>query len=256
MLCRRSLNRAGLALCLLAVLATACQRSQPAQVSSTPSRAATGAQSRDDAFWVTGWAYFLRPVKPSPPTDAAKGQEVWRGLFTGMANDAKTRELLTRLHGGWPAALFVIDAKDAASKSALKAPPPDGIAVAMRVADLNLKEVKTKAGSVPFREIACSRVIRIKDAVVADLPFGKEEPLPAEALDLAIEEYVLRTAPGWVARRGAGPETSFADDERLARNAEEADLPQSVEEQRRALDQRIKDYSTRAQAYYGAMRKQ
>jgi hypothetical protein len=158
-----------------------------------------------------------------------------------MAKDAKTRELLTQLHGGWPTELIAVDAKQAGDKAALKAEPPVGRAVVLRVADLNHKEVKTKAGPVPFREIVFGRVIRIKDAVITSLPLGSEEPLPAGALDLAIEDYVLRHAPGWVARPGPGPDTSFADDEQLRHSAEDAKLPLNVEDQRRELDQKIKD---------------
>jgi hypothetical protein len=189
------------------------------------------------------------------PTDADKSKEVWRDLFPGMAKDAKTRELLTRLHGDWPAEFIVVDAKQAKDKSAFKAPPSDGIAVVLRVADINHKEVQTTAGPVPFREIAFGHVVRIKDAVIAQLPLGKEEPRPGDALDLAIEDYVLRHAPGWVARQGTGPDTSFSDDEQLRRSAEDAKLPTDVEDQRRELDEKIKVYADRAKAYYGAMRK-
>jgi hypothetical protein len=172
-----------------------------------------------------------------------------------MAKDPTTRELLTQLHGGWPAAIVVVDAKQTKDQAVFKAPPPDGVAVVLRVAELNLKEVKTIAGLVPFREIAYGRVIRVKDAVIAELPLGNEEPTPGDALDLAVEDYVLRHAPGWVARRGTGPDTSFVDDEQLRRSAEDAKMPPGVEVQRRELDQKIKDYADRAKAYLGAVRK-
>ncbi|MFL5241129.1 MAG: hypothetical protein ACJ8FY_03395 [Gemmataceae bacterium] len=255
MLNRQALKRAGEVLLLLAAGATACQRNEPSQTSSTSKPSPTGTQSRDGAFWVSGWTYYIRPVKPGAPTDANNAKETWQNLFPGMAKDPKTRELLTKLHGGWPAELIAVDTKQAGDKSVFKADPPDGVAVVLRVADLNHKQVKTKAGSVPFREIAYGRVIRIKDAAIATLPLGTEEPLPGEALDLAIEDYVLRHAPGWVARQGTGPDTDFADDEQLRRSAEEAKLPPNVEDQRRELDQKIKDYADRAKAYYGAMSK-
>ena len=251
----QSLKRAGQMLFVVAVGATACQRNQPAQPPPSPSPAPTGTQSRESAFWVSGWGYYLRPIEAGKPTDADKSKAVWSNLFSGMSKDAKTRELLTRLHGGWPTELTVVDAKQAKDQSAFKAQPPDGVAVVLRVADLNLKEVKTRAGPVPFREISYGLVIRIQDAVIAELPLGKAEPLPEEALSLAIEDYVLRHAPGWVARRGTGPATSFADDEQLRRSAEDAKLPPSVEDQRRELDQKIVDLANRSKDYYGAMRK-
>ena len=252
---RLSLKGTGRLLFLLAVGITACKPSQPSPSSPSPGPEPAGTQSRDDTFWVSGWTYYLRPIDQGTPTKPDKSQEVWRDLFSGMARDVKTRELLTRLHGGWPAEFVVIDAKQAKDPSAFKAPPQAGIAIVVRVADLNLKDVKTKFGATPFREIAYSRVIRIKAAEIAELPLGKEEPEPEGALSLAIEDYVLRHAPGWVARWGTGPGTSFEDDQRLARSADEAKLPASVENQRRELDQKVKDYSDRARAYYGAMRK-
>lgn len=255
MLSLQSLKRWGQVLLLLAVGTTACQREQPPQPPPSPGLASTGTLSRDSAFWVSGWGYYLRPTGAGKPTGADKSKEVWSDLFSGMSKDAKTRELLTRLHGGWPAELIVVDAKQAKDQSAFKAQPPDGVAVVLRVADLNLKEVKTIAGPVPFREISYGLVIRIKDALIAELPLGKAEPLPEEALSLAIEDYVLRHAPGWVACRGTGPATSFADDEQLRRSAEDAKLPPSVEDQRRELDQKIKDLANRSKDYYGAMRK-
>ena len=255
MLNRQSLKRAGQMLVLVAVGATACQRNQPPPPPPSPSPASTGTQSRESAFWVSGWGYYLRPIGAGKPTDADKSKEVWGALFSGMSKDAKTRELLTRLHGGWPAVLIVVDEKQAKDQSVFKAQPPDGVAVVLRVADLNLKEVKTKAGPVPFREISYGLVIRMKDAVIAELPSGKVEPLPEEALNLAIEDYVLRHAPGWVARWGTGPATNFADDEQLQRSAEEAKLPASVEDQRRELDQKIEGLASRSKDYHGAMRK-
>jgi hypothetical protein len=245
----------GLATFLLAFGTTACQQNPPPPAPTTPGTALTGTQSFESSFWVTGWSYYLRPIKSGEPTGVDKSQEVWRNLFTGMAKDPKTRELLTRLHGGWPTALLVVDEKQSRDQSAFKAPPPDGVAVALRVANLNRKVVKTKDGAVPFREIAHGRVIRIKDAATTSLPVGKEEPLPEEALGLAIEEYVLRHAPGWIVRLGTGPATHFDDDQQLRRSAEEAKLPASVEDQRRELERRIRDHEEQAKALYGAIRK-
>src|SRR5947209_20454484 len=144
---------------LLAAAAAACQRNQPPQPPPAPGPAPAGTQSRDSAFWVSGWGYCLRPVQGGPPAGVEKSREVWRDLFPGMAKDAKTRELLTRLHGGWPAELFCLNGEQARDKDAFKAPPPAGVAVVLRVADLHLKEVKARAGPVPFREIAFGRVV-------------------------------------------------------------------------------------------------
>jgi hypothetical protein len=142
MLGQKLSKRAGQVLLLLAIGATACQQNQPPQPPAPPDPAPNGTQSREGAFWVSGWGYCLRPIKSGP---VEKSQEVWNDLFPKMARDAKTRELLTQLHGGWPTELVVVDAKQAEDKTAFKAPPPEGVAVVLRVADLQLKDVKTKA---------------------------------------------------------------------------------------------------------------
>src|SRR5262249_20609502 len=90
-----------------------------------------------------------------------------------------------------------LDAKQAEEKAVLMAAPPDGTAVAMRVADISHKEEKSKAGTVPVRVIAFSRVILIKDAAApGDLGAlaenMKNEPSPGGPLGLAMEEHVLR----------------------------------------------------------------
>jgi hypothetical protein len=245
---RYCVRRVAQILLLLAVGIAGCQRRQPPQPSPAPKPSPAASQNRESAFWVTGWTYYLRPLKPDTPTDADKAKEHWRGLFTGMAKDATTRELLTRLHGGWPTEFIVVEANQAEDKAALKAPPPDGVAIAMRVADLNLKEEKSKVGTIPVREIAYGRVVSIKYATIpgsgVDLADDwKKEPLPGEPLSLAMEDYILRHAPGWVVR--GGPVFATEDEE----------LPASAAEQRRALDQKIKDYVDHAKAYYGALPK-
>src|SRR5262249_59717726 len=101
---------------------------------------------------------------PEAAVDADNAKEVWRDLFSGMAKDAKTRDLLRRLHGDLPVELVVLDAKQAEDQAVLMAPPPDGTAIALRVADVTQKEEKSKAGTVPVRVIAYSRMILIKDA--------------------------------------------------------------------------------------------
>ena len=122
-------------------------------------------QPYSTSFWATGWTFHLRHLKPDVPADADKAKEVWRDLFPGMAKDAKTRDLLRRLHAELPVELVVLDAKQAEDKAVLMAPPPDGTAVAMRVADIIQKEEKSDGVVVTVRVIAYSREILMKDAV-------------------------------------------------------------------------------------------
>ena len=236
------LSRVGPVLLLLAAGAgvAGCQRNQP----PSPAREAT--QPYSTSFSASGWTFHLRHLKPDAPADADKAKEVWRDLFPGMAKDAKTRDLLRRLHADLPVELVVLDAKQADDKAVLMAPPPDGTQVAMRVADISHKEEKSKAGTIPVRVIAYSRVILIKDATApgnlgALAENMKDEPSPGGPLGLAMEDYVQRHAPGWAVIGGP-----FFEGEKL---------PASVEEQRRDLDQRIKEYEDHAKAFCGARRK-
>jgi hypothetical protein len=68
----------------------------------------------------------------------------------------------------------------------------------------------------------------------------KDEPSPGGPLGLAMDDYVQRHAPGWAVIGGP-----FFEGEKL---------PASIEEQRRDLDQRIKEYEDHAKAFFGARR--
>jgi hypothetical protein len=242
------LSRIGPVLLLLAGGAgvAGCQRNQPPQPSSPPSPAPEATQPYSTSFSVSGWTYHFRHLKPDAPADADKAKEVWRDLFSGMAKDTKTRDLLRRLHADLAVEFVILDAKQAEDNAVLTAPPLDGAAVAMRVADISHKEEESKAGTVPVRVITYSRVILIKDAAApgnlgALAENMKDEPSPGGALNLAMEDYVLRHAPGWAVIGGP-----FFKDEKL---------PTSTEEQRRTVDQRIKEYEDHAKTFYGARRK-
>jgi hypothetical protein len=220
-----------------------CQRgNQPRQ----PNPAPEATQPYSTSFSASGWSFHLRHLKADAPADADKAKGVWRDLFPGMAKDAQTRDLLRRLHANLPVELIVLDAKQANDKAVLMAPPPDGTAVAMRVADISHMEEKSKAGTIPVRVIAYSRVILIKDAAApgnlgALTASMKDEPSPGGPLGLAMEDYVQRHAPGWAVIGGP-----FFEGKKL---------PASVEEQRQDLDQRIKEYEDHAKVFFGARRK-
>lgn len=234
--------------CLMLLAAAACvagcQRNQPSPPPGPTTPEATTPYRT--SFSASGWTFHLRPLKTEAQADADKAKEVWRDLFAGMAKDPKARELLKHLHADLPVEFVVLDAKQAEDKAALTASPTDEAAVVMRVADISQKEEKSKAGTVPVRVIAYGRAIRIKDAAApGDLGAlaenMKDEPSPGGPLGLAMEDYVQRHAPGWIVIGGP-----FFEDEKL---------PASVEEQRRALDQRIREYQDHAKAFFGARRK-
>jgi hypothetical protein len=197
------------------------------------------------SFSARNWIFHLRQLAPNSTDDEAKAAEVWSDLFAGMAEDAKTRHLLTQLHGGRPVELVVLPGEKAGDDAVLTAPPPDGYDFVMRLADLGHTR---QSGGDLVRLIAYGHVILIKDSeapVVSgleDVAKGYEKlPLPGEPLSLAMEDYVFRHAPGWAVISGP--------------YFREESLPRGVEEQRRDLDRRISDYASHARAYYGAPRR-
>lgn len=242
----------GLATVLLAIVCLgACL---PAWSATSTAGKGAGQESRKSSFWVAGWTFFLVPLSANPETSAEKATKAWRDLFAGMAKDAATQKLLTRLHGGWPAEFCVVNPKKAKDSAAFKTPPSAGMAIALRVADLDFKEVKTKRGLVPFRQTAFGHVVDIHNAEVASLPIGKKEPMPGEALELVMEEYFSRIAPGWIVLKGTGPGTGLRDDyddQELRRVVEEAKLPASLADQRRDLERKIETYAAQASAFFG-----
>ena len=200
----------------------------------------------------------LRPLTSETKVDAEKAMAVWRELLPGMVADEKSQELLRKLHGDLPAELILIDPKQANIEAGWdpvwKAPPPDGAAVAFRVADSIVADQLLKIGSskVPARAVNYCQVVLIENAATKSAPdmatamsgmtnVFKDLP-PVEPLFLLMEDYVLRHAPGWILIRGLSDE--------------EPELPASVEEQRRDLDQRIRSFAERSKTYYDTLRNQ
>jgi hypothetical protein len=247
---KRYWRRVGLLLFLLSACGsvTGCQRNQPAPVTPPANPSAEAAKPYTTSFSARGWYYHFRQFTPDAAADQAKPREVWRQLLPGLAKDPQTRDLLRHLHADLPVEFVVLDPKQAEDDTALLAPPAEGYAIAMRVAEVHHGEKKSKASTVPIKVIAYGHVILLRDAQPSAAPdtLGalsenwKKEPSPGEPLSLAMEDYVLRHAPGWTIIGGP-----FFESEKL---------PHSVEEQRRELERGIKRYADHAKAYYGALR--
>lgn len=260
MLSRNRVSWIGSLLLLATPLGTGCQPTPPPPLPSVTNLKQDS--SLDSAFRVSDWNYYLLPIQPGMEVDAEEVQRVWRNLLSGMAEDKQTRELLTRLHGGWPTEFIMVDAPQAQDREVFRAPPGDGISIAMRVADIELKEVETRRGTVPIRVIDYGLVTRIRDTHETSLDFSSleqplpqrgDEPLPGDPLDLAMEDYILRHAPGWVLRRGPA---FVMDPQILIQDAEAEKLPANVDEQRRELYEKFQLCEDRAKAYYGIPSKQ
>jgi hypothetical protein len=225
--------------CLLVLLAAGCQ-GKPSPVPSTgpSSKSAPYATS----FTARNWSFHLRRL--GSDSDEGKAAEVWRDLFVGIAEDAKTRSLLRQLHGNRPVEFVVLDAKQA-DDAALSAPPPDGYDFVMRLADLKLDK---QPGGDRVRVVAYGHVTNLKDATtptaseLGDIVKVLESPpSPGDPLRLAMQDYVLRHAPDWAVISGP--------------YFREETLPHGVEELRRELDKEIKECEARARDYYGSLSK-
>jgi hypothetical protein len=236
---------------LLTALVTiaGCQGDEPSKHRRQAAPPPGAATPYTDSFSARGWTFHLRRFQPDAAVDAVAASELWRNLFNGMANDPETRDLLIRLHAGHPVEFVVLDADKAEDSAALTAPPREGYAFAMRVADTSLREEHSGTITVPGRVIAYGRTVLIKDGVVlaasdivgAVAEASRNAPTPGEPLDLAMQDYLLRQAPGWTVIGGP-----VFDSETL---------PASAQEQRKALDVRIKEYADQAAAFYGRYRK-
>ena len=222
--------------CLLAILGSlaGCQK---APAPAVPARIAPSTTT----FTASGWTYHLRRI---PTDDSASSDDVpkdWRALFHEMSRDPETLALLTRLHAGLKVEFVALTAEEAGQNEVLGAPPPDGVAVVMRVADLKQTTEEHNSVSAAVRVIAYGHAVRVQLPPVSDpvelIKKTQNAPLPGAPLSLAIEDFILRHAPGWIVR--SGPVNT---DEKL---------PESAEEQRRDLDRRIQEYADQTRTFYG-----
>lgn len=236
------------------IAAGGCGKSSPPVGPAAPPAPASAApQQPYSTYLFSNAKAHLRPLNSDAPVDAEKAKVIWRELLPGMVADEKSRELLRLLHGDLPADLVLIDAAQAEDQDAMAARPPQGVAVAFRVADKIVSEEKLKRGAnpVPVRVVNYCQVVLIENAATKSAPNMAsamsgmtnvfKDLHPVEPLYLLMEDYVLRHAPGWILIR----DVSDAEPE----------LPASVEEQRRDLDLRIQAFAERAKTYYDSLRK-
>jgi hypothetical protein len=201
-----------------------------------------------DSFSARNWSYYLRPVPTDKPGPRPPAQEAWDGLFTGMADDPATRQLLRRLYGGLPAELAVLD-KDAATDEALTRPPAEGSAVALRVANLGSHAEKTDDGQTLFGTIALGRATFLKDFVSPDPGEGvasllttmRDSPSDGTAFQLAVEDYMLRHGTGWFVCGGPLFDKGVK-------------LPADPQQHRADLDARIQAFADKSADYFDKVR--
>jgi hypothetical protein len=201
-----------------------------------------------DSFSARNWSYYLRPVPAGRPGPTPTAEEAWNGLFPGMAADPSTRELLQRLYGRLPLEFVVLDR--AATNDDLTRPPAEGLAVAVRVADLGSRKEKTADGETLFGLVALGRATFIKDFVSPDsmdavaglMKTMTDRPSDGEAFDLAVEDYMLRHQTGWLVVGGP----IFDEKGRP--------LPQDPQAHRADLDARIKQYAEKSADFYEKLR--
>ena len=204
---------------------------------------------RSDSFSARNWSYYLRPVPTEKAGPGPTAEEAWKNLFPGMAADRATHELLGRLYGGLLVEFEVLDKE--ASDDALRKPPREEFAIAVRVASLGTHTEKTADGETLFGLIALGRATHIKDAVsppgkdigdaLADMTkMIADRPSDGEAFDLAVEDYMLRHQTGWLVVGGP----VFQQDQ----------LPRSEKEHWADLDARIKAFSEKSADFFDGIR--
>ena len=244
---------------VVGVGATGCgQASAPPPVPAAPAPAAPlapapAAPQPYHSYLFSNAKAHLRPLKLDSQVDVENAKTVWRELVPGIVADEKSQALMRQLHGDLPLDLILIDTKQAEDQDAMTARPPQGVAVAFRVADKIVAEERLKIGGgpVPVRVVNYCQVVWIENAATKSAPDLAsaqsgimnvfKDLHPVEPLYLVMEDYVLRHAPGWILIRDVSDV--------------EHELPASVEEQRRDLDRRIGSFAERAKAYYDSLRK-
>jgi len=198
-----------------------------------------------NSFSARNWTYYLRPLPaptPGPRPDAAT---VWRDLFPGMVADQETRALLRRLYGGLSVEAMALES-EAADDGALVAPPSEGFAIALRLANLGAEVKKTPDGETLFGLMALGRATSIAGAAPAAESLGgfadqlRAQPADRAAFALSAEDYLLRHQTGWLLVGGP----IFDDKQKLPANATE---------QRADLDRRIQAHADQAAVYYGKL---
>jgi hypothetical protein len=247
---RRHLVAAGavLALLVLVGLAAFVKDWWPHSRPQPPGPPSPKMAPHSDSFSARNWSYYLRPVPTDKPGPQPSAQGAWDGLFPGMAHDPATRDLLRRLYGGLPVEFVVLD-KDAATDEALTRSPAEGLAVALRVANLGSQMKKTEDGETLFGLIALGRATFIKDFVSPDSGEGvanlittmKDSPSDGTAFHLAVENYMLRHGTGWFVCGGPVFDNTVK-------------LPKDPQGHRADLDARIQAFAEKSADYYDKLR--
>ncbi len=178
--------------------------------------------------------------------------------------DPQTNEILTRLNGGWPTKLELIDEKQFKDRSISQAPPGEGISIVWRVAKLRVKEVKSKQGIAIFQELGFTSVLNLKDPQRDSKNLGealhaislerlRSAPDAFDALDLLVEDYARRKHPDLVCRFNSDPTLSYDDydNQEMKRVVQETKLTSDPEEAKRSLEQRMDEFSRKSRDAYG-----
>ena len=152
---------------------------------------------------------YLMPVAADATAVRRPGDEVWDALLPGIAADAESRKLLSRLYRDAPAEFRVGPVGQDASGQA----PGDGLAVAVRVHARRYEDrISTRRGHV-YGLVDLGRVSTVNfhpdrfHAAAGTPPedvVGKAfsaalaaQPNDVEVLLLVANDYLLRKQPGW-----------------------------------------------------------
>ena len=230
-----------------------CQRATPPPPPSTESdRPVPSKQDFGTHSSGATWGFTLQPLHADTEPNAAEVAKLGPNLFSGMAKDPKTLDLLKQLNADRSIELVVVDVKQAEDKKVMEAPPRDEYASVIRVTEPRSEDSQQTPGALRFRvtslfitrnEAAESKIGDASD-VIDKLKATGNVPLASFSLVLAMEDYVSRHAPGWAVRSA-----TFS----YRRSSEK--LPSTIEEQRKDLDHWTQVYAQEARDYYAALKK-
>jgi len=190
-----------------------------------------------------GWRFTLQPLQAGSETKAEDVATLGRNLFSGMAKDPKTLDLLKRLNGDRTIAFVVVDVTQAEDKKRMEGPPGDDYMSILRVTEPQFDEGEKMPGSTLRFQVKASYFVSQNEGVQPS-EFMPPLPLATFSLVLAMEDYVARHAPGWTVR-----------DATFQYRGSNEKLPATIEEQRKDLDRWTQEYARKAREYYAGMAK-
>jgi hypothetical protein len=144
----------------------------------------------------------LLALGPDAKATEPAAKDLWRDLFAGLAADADSQKLLTKLYGGLPVEFVLLDGKTPFDEKAAEAARPRATtsAVLLSVHPKQPGEWSAAENQL-YGTLSFARVVRLAEgdprtATSVDEALTRQ-PEELEVLYLVINDYLLRKARGW-----------------------------------------------------------